>query len=401
MKVAFYNHTSTVSGGEINLLSIASNLQGIHPIIFAPEGDLIDRARKAKIPTVTLDSCEARLSRNPIRLVKDSFGMAAAGFRFARAIRNKGIDVIHANSLRAGMMAATFSWWHRTPTVWHSQDIPPGGWIGRGMRLLARLSARSILCISRSVMEGFETPSLQQKLELIHNGVEPKSFSPEERRRIRSALRAKWETPDTAKLVVIVGQITPWKRQADAILALEKLVRRGQNAYLWIIGEAKFREENRVYLASLHDLVRKANLMERVRFTGFRDDVMEHCCAADVLWLCSENEPFGRVIIEAMSQSVPVVATNGGGVPEIIEPERSGLLYATGDITALADQTERLLSDDCFRQRIGEAASDRVALQFTIRSAVQKIESVYRKILADSKQGTQRPKEGQTYEQSL
>ncbi|WP_168735832.1 glycosyltransferase family 4 protein [Cohnella fermenti] len=402
LRVAFYNHTSTVSGAEINLLSIASNLPNACPVVFAPEGDLAERARKSGLPTVTLPGYEARLSRNPLRLVKDSFGMLAAGFRFSQSVRHRGIDLIHANSLRAGMMAAMFAWRHRTPVVWHSQDIPPGGWIGRGMKLLARFAARSILCISRAVMDGFDTPALSRKLELVHNGVELRTFRPDEKAAIRVRLREEWDTPASAKLIVMIGQIAPWKRQADAILALKKLLEKGQDVYLWIIGEAKFREENRAYLNSLRDLVKNAGLSERVRFTGFRDDVMELCCAAEALWLCSKNEPFGRVIIEAMSQAIPVVATNGGGVPEIIEPGRSGLLYETGDIEALAAQTERLLTDEQLRLSIGDAATARVARQFTIAGAAQKIEDIYRKVLSypTPAAGT-RLKEGNTYEKPL
>jgi len=378
MRVAFYNHTSAVSGGEINLLQIASHLTAAKPVVFAPEGELLDRARREGLETVCLPSYRARMTKNPFLLIKHMAGMLGSGFRFAQAMRRHKIDVIHANSLRAGIMAALFTWWHRRPLIWHAQDIPPKGMIGSWINRLAQFTVKAIICISDSVLRGFDQRKLADRLHLVHNGVRIRSLSELERRKVKKRMRAELATPLSSKLVVIIGQITPWKRQADALHAVGKLLKKGHDVYIWVVGEAKFREENSVYWESLRRQTVGMEMQDRVKFTGFRDDVLEICCAADLLFLCSDNEPFGRVIIEAMSQSVPVVATNAGGVPEIVEHEQSGLLYEVGDIDGLVRCSDYLLSHDSVRKKMGSNAAEHVKAHFAIQSAVAKIQDVYR-----------------------
>jgi glycosyltransferase involved in cell wall biosynthesis len=378
MKVAFYNHTSTVSGAEISLLLTAKHLTGVDPIIFAPEGELLARARATAMQVVPIPGYRARLSRNPFRLMKDSIGMLLAGWKFARIVRLHGVDIIHANSLRAGIMAALFVWLHRSPLIWHVRDTPPGGMIGRGIGLLAAVSVKAVIGISNAVLQGFDRRELARKMHLVHNGVEIREIAELEKRELKQKIREQLGTPLSGKVIVIIGQIAPWKRQGDALLATKALLEKGYDVYLWVVGEAKFREENKAYLESLHELTDRLAIRDRVRFTGFRSDVMEICCAADLLFLCSDNEPFGRVVIEAMSQSVPVVATNAGGVPEIIENERSGLLYDVGDIVGLVRCADRLLNDELIRLRIGVLAAERVKERFTIHGTAAKVEEVYR-----------------------
>lgn len=389
MKIAFYNHTSAVSGAEISLLLTAAHLTEAQPVLFAPEGELLDRAAIAGIPTVPLPSYRARLSRNPLRLMKDAVGILGSGFRFARAVRRERVDLVHANSLRAGIMASLFRWYHRRPVIWHARDMPPGGVIGAAIRRLAGSSADAVIGISQSVTDSFGA-NLKAPCRLVHNGVDIRDFTDEQKKHYRESLRREMKTPPKSKVLAIIGQIAPWKRQEDAIRAAAELVRLGYDIRLWIVGEAKFRKENTVYEQSLRDLVAELNMEELVTFTGFRQDVQEICCAADLLLLCSDNEPFGRVLIEAMIQGVPVVATNSGGVPEIVVHGENGLLYKVGDVRGLTENAARLLRDELLRFRFGKAAEERVRRHFTIQQTAGKVEEIYRDLLPASRRGVPR-----------
>ncbi len=382
MKVAFYNHTSTVSGAEISLLLTARNMVKVEPVIFAPEGELLQRARESGVQAVAIPSYRARLSKNPIKLLFHVLGMLWAGLQLAFIMRKHKVELIHANSLRAGIMAAMSVWLHRCPLIWHVRDIPPAGLIGKAINRLAQLTVTAMIGISNPVLNGFDRSRLEDRMFLVHNGVELQELTDMERRRYRKQLREELQTPMKSKVMIIVGQITPWKRQSDAVYATKQLLEQGQDVYLWVVGEAKFRKENTDYYHALRRLAQDLDMEDRVRFTGFRKDVTEICCAADLLLLCSDNEPFGRVIIEAMAQSVPVVATDAGGVPEIIDDEYCGLLYEVGDIDGLARCAGQLLRSNELRQRMGSLAKERAKERFTIQSTVAKVESVYQAITA-------------------
>jgi glycosyltransferase involved in cell wall biosynthesis len=385
MKVGFFNHTGDVSGAEISLLLTAKHLKMAQPVILAPAGELLERARRLGLETAEVPGCAPRLTRNPLRLLAGLTGMLKAGMQFAKTAQLLQVDIIHANSLRAGIMASMFGWLHRCPVIWHVRDMPPSGAIGSVIRRLAALTARAVVGISESVLKGLDSGKLKDRLFLVHNGVEIREISELEKRMWKKRIREELGAPMSAKVLVIVGQITPWKRQEDAIGAARILLEKGHDVYLWIVGEAKFRKENWAYWAKLQHLAKQGVLNGRVKFTGFRNDVTEICCAADLLFLCSDQEPFGRVLIEAMSVSVPVVATDAGGVPEIVEHGVSGLLYPVGDVRALAENAEKLLTNDLFRKQAGMAAAERVREHFTIGVTVARLENVYRLVL-------QRPK---------
>ncbi|WP_373231255.1 glycosyltransferase family 4 protein [Cohnella sp.] len=399
MRVAFYNHTGVVSGAEISLLLMAKNMRMAEAILFAPEGELTERARVAGLQVVPIKGYRARLSKNPLRLMIDVIGMLGAGLRLARMIRFHSIDIIHANSLRAGIMAALFIWLHRRPLVWHVRDNLPKGLIGKGIDRLARLTVKAIIGISQSVFIGFDRKKLANRIHLVHNGVEIHECSDQERERWKVEIRKELNLPLQSKVILIIGQIAPWKRQEDAIRATKRLLDSGHDVYLCVVGEPKFGQACNDYWDSLQEITANMGLEDRVRFTGFRKDVVEICCAADLLFLCSDNEPFGRVIIEAMSQSIPVIATRAGGVPEIIDHEQSGLLYEVGDLNGLWGCAERLLNDDDLRLRIVGNAEERVNDFFTIQNTVYKVETLYTSILKGNPKDNTLIKEKRFHEQ--
>ncbi|GGG76481.1 glycosyltransferase family 4 protein [Paenibacillus radicis (ex Gao et al. 2016)] len=380
MRIALYNHTSEVSGAEINLLLTAAYMPQTSFVLYAPEGELLERARSQGMETVALPGYSARLSMNPIRLVKGAAGMALAGWRFASMVNKARPDVIHANSVRAGIMASMFRWYHRIPLAWHLHDMPPKGIIGGLIRLLAAGTTQALIAISQPVLEGMKTRALENRIHLVHNGAVLKEQDELARRYSKKELRGELQTPMESGVLVIVGQITPWKRQEDAIQALHALLLDNRDLYLWIVGEPKFRSENEVYFERLKLLVSILHMEDRVRFTGFREDIDEICNAADMLLLCSENEPFGRVIIEAMAKGTPVVATDGGGVSDIIEPGISGLLYPATDTKALAASIGSVLDDRKLRTTLSVNGRKRIEAFFSIEGAAEKLEHVYEDI---------------------
>jgi glycosyltransferase involved in cell wall biosynthesis len=380
MRVGFYNHTSVVSGAEISLLLTAGHLKEASPVIFAPEGELGDRARARGIEFEAVSGYRARLTKNPILLALHLCGMVLEGWRLARLIRRRDVGLLHANSIRAGIMASLFAWFHRRPVIWHVRDMPPAGRTGVAVRWLARWTASGLVCISEAVKAGLGE-GWGTNVQVIHNGVELHTFEPQEKVRLREEIRRELDTPPKAKVLVVVGQIAPWKRQEDALEAARLLQESGIDVRLWIVGAAKFREENEAYERRLRALANTGSLKGKVTFTGFREDVREICCAADALVLCSDNEPFGRVLIEAMSQGLPVVATRAGGVPEIVRHYECGLLYPVGDVIELARRCGVLLHNDTLRSALGKAAFERVNHLFSIGHTVEKLEPVYRGLL--------------------
>jgi glycosyltransferase involved in cell wall biosynthesis len=137
----------------------------------------------------------------------------------------------------------------------------------------------------------------------------------------------------------LFGRLSPWKGQHIAIESLESL----PGVHLLLVGDALFGEE--AYVERLRRLATRPGLEGRVHFVGFRDDVAGVMQGVDVVIHASTSpEPFGRVIVEALLASRPVVATRGGGASEIIDEGKNGLLCEPCSVKSLAEKVRLILA---------------------------------------------------------
>jgi glycosyltransferase involved in cell wall biosynthesis len=150
-----------------------------------------------------------------------------------------------------------------------------------------------------------------------------------------------------------------------------------------VVGAALFGEED--YTRHLHVLTGELGLEDAVEFTGFRTDVPQLVESMDILVHASIlPEPFGQVVIEGMAAGKPVIATDGGGVTEIMVHGVTGLLVKMGDEKEMADAILQLLNDPALAQRMGEAGSRRVIDHFTIQRTADRVQSVYDYVSGDA-----------------
>ena len=142
------------------------------------------------------------------------------------------------------------------------------------------------------------------------------------------------------------------------------------NAWLLVIGEGSQRDH-------LESQTRELGIDHRVVFTGRRDDVPAVTAALDLAVLPSYREALGLSVLEAMALSRPVVASNVGGIPEMIEDGVTGLLVPPADPMALAAAITRLLVDHQLADMLGRAGHDLVHDRFCVERMVADIEAIY------------------------
>ncbi len=141
----------------------------------------------------------------------------------------------------------------------------------------------------------------------------------------------------------LVGRISPWKGQHIFIRAAALVHQRFREARFFIIGAALFGEDQ--YEQEIRRLPGELGIEGIVEFSGFRSDVKQAIAELDlVVHASTQGEPFGQVIIEGMAAGKPVVATDGGGVPEIVEDGHTGILVPMGNVQAMADAICQILA---------------------------------------------------------
>ena len=131
----------------------------------------------------------------------------------------------------------------------------------------------------------------------------------------------------------------------------------------------------------IEQLVHRANLEDVFCFTGPRQDIPELLSVCDAFVLPSRNEGMPRALMEAMSMSLPVVATNAGGIPEVVENNVSGLIVPRQNPDALAEGLVKIIHDPVLRRRLGKAARIRILNHFSLEAMVDRYVEFYNSLI--------------------
>lgn len=342
----------------------------------------MERAQRLGVPVEELSLPVVTFRDGPVGVARWLWGTVSLSRRLTGLLRRRGIRLIHANSVRAGLAAVLAARSTRTPLVWHVRDLlPPGGLRTRIVRLLAAFGADRAICISHAVAGRFATSeTLRRKTVVVYDGVDLRRFAPDQ----ASAGRARQALGlgDAYPVIAIVGQIIQWKGQREFVQAAGRVVVRYPQALFLVVGEAVFRTHlTRPYKEEVIRLAAELGLGNRIRFTGFCDDVRPFIAAADILALASWEEPLGVVQLEAMALGKPVVATNGGGVPEIVQDGITGLLVPPHDPDAMARAIGALAAHPDGLRQMGQAGRRHVEAAFSLDRHAEAVAEVYRELL--------------------
>ncbi len=296
--------------------------------------------------------------------------------RFHRIMRAERVDLVHVNDMVTDsgslILAAKMA---GVPVVWHVRNFNP---FHRFDRWLAR-RVDGMIYISGAIESAAVSQGVPRRIgRVIYNGVEVSEFEgmPPPRE-----LREQLSLPVDGFLVGLVGRLARWKGPHVFLRGLAAASRRSPDIRGVIVG-APDRSEKRI-LDELQEEAKRLGLEDRVYFAGYQPDVRPWLGALDVLAHTSlEPEPFGRVIIEGMAAGKPVVATNAGAVPEIVEDGRTGLLIVPGSAESLADAISLLREDADLRKRLGETAHAEVRRRFTARATADATFRMYEEVLS-------------------
>lgn len=287
--------------------------------------------------------------------------------RLAHFLETEKIDIVHCNSIFPwaveAVLAAQLT---RTPCICHSRSYigetsPVFRWIGRRVDRHIAISES----IRRNLMEQ-TIPA--EKTELVHNWIVTKGNRP-----LQTDPQGHDRTEDFR--ILSVGRIIPWKGQHLLVDLGRRLREEGIRFSIHIFGDTKDREE---YVRSLQDTIREAGLESNIRFRGYRryEEIYREPFHLAVHTSVSP-EPFGRVIIEAMYNRIPVVASMLGGTTDIIRENVNGLLFDPGKPRELQEAVKRLIMDERLRLALGKRGHTSVREKFSEAGKMEQLESLY------------------------
>lgn len=246
-----------------------------------------------------------------------------------------------------------------------------------------RHGADLYLAISSGVERALQEGGVRRdRIRLVPSGIDFEKF---DRVAEASYVKQEFRIPESARIVGNVAALAPHKSQSDLLHAAAAVCRAHEDVHFLIVGEGELR-------ATLEDLRDRLGLKKRVTFTGFRRDVLEILSRFDVFVMSSYLEGLGTSILDAQALGVPVVATNTGGIPDVVNNDVSGILVPPRDPSSLASAINKMLDDTELRLRCVEEAKRRV-MGYDYKQTVYKTLDAYWE-LCDNKPAQHPPVEG-------
>lgn len=349
-------------------------------VVACPEGPLAEAVSALGVRCRRLRGTAGSLRLHPRHTPWAAGELARGSHELLGVVRAEAPDLLHANSFRAGLVAAPVARLTGRPLAAHAHDILPAGLASRAVVRTIDWGARVWLANSRHTERSVRLLGARKVARVVLNPVDLRRFDPGIASQAEA--RARIGVATAGPVLAVVGQITPWKGQDVAIRALARLVPEWPELRLVIAGSAKFtaeatRFDNRAYLAELEGLARRLGVTSNVVFLRERGDVPLVMRAADAVLVPSWEEPFGLVVIEAMALEVPVVATAVGGPSEVIVDGQSGLLAPPRDPERWAAAVARLLADPDWRAALGRRGADRARAEFSLPAYVERVCAAY------------------------
>jgi glycosyltransferase involved in cell wall biosynthesis len=386
MRVLYVNHTGMMSGAERSLLALLTGLPpAVSPAVACPDGQFAEAARSLVVPVYRLRGMAGSLKLHPWHTAQAVADVARAAVVLAQMTRRLGVELVHANSIRAGVIASLAARFGGAPTVIHVRDCLPSSRVTDAIRMLIGREATAVICNSYYTEANFTRPGFSAAARVVYNPVDLARFDPDAIDREEARRRLGLE-PSTVAMAVI-AQLTPWKAQDDAVRIVRWLKERHPDVRLLLVGSAKFvsgatRYDNRAHVRSLERLIDDLGVRGQVQLLGEREDVPEILRALDLVLVPSWEEPFGRAVAEGMAMGVPVAATAVGGPGELLADGREGLLLPPREPGAWATALEPLIEQRELREAMGKAARERAVRELSLERHVEQVLSVYREALA-------------------
>lgn len=359
MRIVHYSHTNMIAGAErvlLNVLPYSSDI-GLDPILLSPAGRLQDEVRKLGIAVTTCHSLQARYTWNPYKLVEYLCSFVRAICSIRHQLRDLKPDLVHANSVRAGLVATAATVGLNTPVVWHVHDVLPSHPFSHVIRIVAAASRRSsFIAVSKSTgrlfAKGLLRHSIASKMEVLHNAVASHSASStiQERSNLRKRMGVSEEF-----LIGCVGQVCQRKNQVGLVEVFAEALKSHAEMVLLIAGSALF-PCNEPYEKRLHQRVRELGISDSVRLLGNRDDIPLLLETMDLLVIPSKSDPFPMIMLESMVAGLPIVAYAVDGIPELVADGRTGWLVPPNDRMQLARTILWAERNPAQRRRLAEGA---------------------------------------------
>lgn len=362
---------SNFGGAQRYVLDLASALKAQNvdiTVACGGDGMLVDKLHTAGVRVIGI-----RAFGRDVKVLSDIVSF----FTLLRILHHKRPDIFHVNSSKMGLLGALAGRIYGVPRIiftahgWAFNE--PRVWFVRFFFYLLSctivLLAHCTIAVSSAVARDIgRFAFIRRRVTVVRNGIDTPAFL--DRATARRALAEKSTGLSDGLWVGTVAELHPVKGLRQAMRGFGAFFSTHKNAQYIVIGEGELRNK-------LEHEIKKNGLEQHVHLVGFVDDAAAYMQAFDMFLLPSLSEALNYAVLEAGTAGLPVIATSVGGMPEVIEHEKNGLLIEPNDENAIAHALRALADNAEKRHALGEALRTRVRDAFSLTRMVAETMRVY------------------------
>ncbi|WP_454193077.1 glycosyltransferase family 4 protein [Paenibacillus sp. Marseille-Q7038] len=353
------NHVAESGGAENVMISTLQNLNKNHfnvQVILFQQGQLVDIIRSLGYEVTVIES-------GRIRNIVQYFKTVS---KIIHSIRLYKADIVVGWASKPFIYAGVAAWFIKKPVIWWQHGYPSTS--SMFDLLISRIPAACILCPSASVASAQSEIYKNSNIKVNNPGIDTEHYSFNQID--REQIREQFNIPLDAQVITYVGRLQRWKRPDDVIKAFSQIT--NKECYLMIVGGALFGVDND-FEEELVELTNQMGINHKVIFVGHQKETSKFLSASDIVINSSIKEPFGLVVVEAMSNGRVVIAVNSGGPSEIIDHNQTGFHY-DGSIEDLYSTIQRVLDDKDNLEYIGLNAKMKAKQEYSSEEMAKRFE---------------------------
>lgn len=379
MNILYIAHESNLGGATLSLLgmideALKEDKHKVHVLVNYNNGELIEELKKRNIKFVykkyycwmipKKNNKIKNFLRKNIQKVLCLYNYICV-LKLYTFIRKYDIEIIHTNSSVVNI-GAILSRIYKLKHVWHIREFGEEDFNFQfvfnrdySFKFMEKYTDKFIL-VSKALYNKYSQYINKNKLEVIYNGINEKYRYKKTDNNLKN---------EKLKLL-ISGRVCEAKGHKEAILALNELITKGyENIELNIVGSGE--------IEKYENFVKSLDLQSKVKFHGRLDNLFDLRKDMDIELVCSRCEAFGRVTVEAMMSSIPVIGSNTGGTKELIKNGYNGYLYRQGDYKDLSDKILNFISNENEIEKMSRNAYQFTECKFTSKINYEDICRIY------------------------
>lgn len=371
-KVLFVITKSNFGGAQKYVYDLATSLPQDRfeiKVILGGKGPLATILEGAGVHTISLLS----LGRDV-----NILGDIKSFFELLRIVKHEKPDVLHLNSSKIGIMGGLVGRITKTPRIVFTAH----GWAfnenrSRISRFIIKviswttiLLAHKTIAVSQAICRDLTWPGAQKRMCVIYNGIRPVDTIPRPKARAQLETLGDFAFPKHGFVFGTIAELHPNKGLSYAIQGFAEVAKKYPGTRYIIIGGGQDHEK-------LQNLIQELGLGKQVILLGFITDAARFLEAFDCFILPSTTEALAYVLLEAGSVGLPVIASNVGGLPEIIGDQETGILIPSRNHQAITQAMELILTQESFRAQLANNLKNRVTQKFSLIHSLESTISLY------------------------